>query len=122
MNKIIENQLKNLKSVRVNFDSNTTQIVIPKTTEIISEALIKGQVYLIELDQYLLEPLLNSTLASNWNFGKVPTHKVYKLEFLDKMGNMYKFSGIPVENGQDIYSEEWFGWFPEGKFKVIEKL
>ena len=122
MNKLIEKQLKDLKAVKVNFDNNTTKIVIPRTKEIVSEALIKGNVYLIELDDNLLQPTLNSTLASNWNFGKTPKYKMYKLEFLDKMGSMYKFNGIAYKDGVDIYTEEWFGWFPEGQFKVIEKL
>ena len=122
MNKIIEKQLKNLRSVNLEFDTNTTKIVIPRTKEIVAEALNKGDVYLIELDEFLLQPSSNSTLASNWNFGKIPTHKMYKVEFLDKMGNMYKFNGIAYENGHDLYTDEWYGWFPEGKFKVIEKL
>ena len=122
MNKLIKKQLQNLKSVKVNFDDNTTKIIIPKTLEIIPDALIKGDIYLIKLSDLALSPSSNSTLAANWNAGKVPTHRFYKVELIDVMKDMYKFNGIAVEDGVDLYSENWFGWFPGDYFSVIEKL
>lgn len=65
MNKLIKKQLENLRSVRVDFDNNTTNIFIPRTKQIVAEALNKGEIYLIGLDDYLLQPPSNSTLASN---------------------------------------------------------
>ena len=105
MNRLIKKQLMNLKSVNIDFNDNTTKIIIPKTAEIIPEALIKGNVYLIELNDLALHPASNSTLASNWNAGKVPTYRCYKVELIDIMNDMYKFNGIAYENGQDVYSE-----------------
>ena len=121
MNKLIKQQLQNLKSVKIEFNDNTTSIMIPKTMEVLPEALNKGDVYLIELEDFILNPLSNSTLASNWNAGKVPSHKLYKVEFLEKMNNMYKFNGIAVEDNQELYTESWFGWLPENSFTVIER-
>jgi len=122
MNKIIKDQLNKVRSVKLNFDDHTTHIDIPKTEEVIPLALVEGQVYVIELEDFILNPLQNSTLASNWNSGKIPKYKRYQVEFIQKMSNMYKFNGVALDNNQPIYSENWFGWFPEEGFKVISLL
>ena len=122
MNKIIKDQLNKVRSVKLDFDDHTTHIDIPKTEEVIPLALVEGQVYVIELEDFILNPLQNSTLASNWNSGKIPKYKRYQVEFIQKMSNMYKFNGIALDNNQPIYSENWFGWFPEEGFKVVSLL
>jgi len=119
MNKVIKDQLSKVRSVKLDYDNNTTELYIPKTVEVIPTALNQGDVYIIELEDFILNPLANSTLASNWNAGKVPKYKQYKVEFLEKIGTMYKFNGIALNNGQEIYTENWYGWFPENSFKVI---
>lgn len=122
MNKIIKDQLSKVRSVKLNFDDHTTHIDIPKTEEVIPLALVEGQVYVIELEDFILNPLQNSTLASNWNSGKIPKYKRYQVEFIKKMSNMYKFNGVALDNNQPIYSENWFGWFPDEGFKVVSLL
>ena len=122
MNKIIKDQLNKVRSVKLDFDDHTTHIDIPKTEEVIPLALVEGQVYVIELEDFILNPLQNSTLASNWNSGKIPKYKRYQVEFIQKMSNMYKFNGVALDNNQPIYSENWFGWFPEEGFKVVSLL
>ena len=122
MNKIIKDQLNKVRSVKLDFDDHTTHIDIPKTEEVIPLALVEGQVYVIELEDFILNPLQNSTLASNWNSGKTPKYKRYQVEFIQKMSNMYKFNGVALDNNQPIYSENWFGWFPEEGFKVVSLL
>ena len=122
MNKVIKDQLRQVRVLKIKFDDNTTKIIIPKTEEISNIILNVGEYYLIELEDFILNPPLNSTLSSNWNSGKVPKYKHYKVELIDKMSNMYKFNGIAFENGEDIYTENWFGWFPDNGFSVIKKL
>ena len=122
MNKIIKKYLDRVKVVKLDYDDNTTQIVIPKVTQIIPEALNKGDVYIIELNERALNSNSNSTLASNWNAGRIPNHSVYKVELIDIINDMYKFNGIAIENGKELYSENWFGWFPKDYFKVIKKV
>ena len=122
MNKVIRDQLSKVKSVNISFDNITENIVLSKIDEILPVVLNVGNIYLIELEDFVINPQSNSTLASNWNAGKVPKYKYYKAEFLEKMGNMYKFNGIAYDHNQDIYSENWFGWFPENGFKVLEKI
>ena len=65
MNKIIKDQLNKVRSVKLSFDDNTTQILIPKSSEVIPEALNQGEVYLIKLNDKILNPSSNSTLAAN---------------------------------------------------------
>lgn len=122
MNKVIKDQLSKVRSSNIQFDDNTTEIFIPKVTETVPQALNIGDIYLIRIDDSVLHPASNSTLASNWNAGKVPKYSTYQVEFIDKMSNMYKFNGIAIEDGKPLYSENWFGWFPENGFKVISKV
>lgn len=122
MNKIIKDQLNKVRSVKLEYDDSTTNLVIPRVIEVIPQALNEGDIYLIKLNDNVLHPASNSTLASNWNCGKVPRYSTYQVEFLEKMGTMYKFNGIAIDNGTPIYSENWFGWFPENGFTVISKL
>lgn len=123
MNKIIKQQLEEVKSVKLSYNDTTTEIFIPRTTQIIPEALIVGNVYIIELNEFVLQPSSNSMLASNWNSGKIPKYKIYKVELLEIINNMYKFNGIALdENYNELYSENWYGWFPKEYFKVLEKV
>ena len=122
MNKLIRKQLEAVRSTRLEFSNDTTNLYIPKITNIGASSLDVGSVYLIELSDDLLDPQVNSTLASNWNNGNIPRYKYYKVELLDKMNNMYKFNGIAYDHGVDLYNENWYGWFPESKFKIIEKI
>lgn len=122
MNSVIKKQLDKVRSVKINYDDSVTKIFIPKTLQIIPEALNVGDVYIIRLSDNILNPTSNSTLASNWNSGKVPKYKIYKVELLEVINNMYKFNGIAIDCGKEIYSESWFGWFPKEQFEVIEKV
>ena len=122
MNKVIKDQLSKVRSTTINYDNSSTDIFIPKMTRVIPQALNVGDIYLIKIDDSIIHPSSNSTLASNWNAGKVPKYSTYQAELVDKMGKMYKFNGIAVEDGEPLYSENWFGWFPENGFYVINKL
>lgn len=65
MNKVIKDQLQKIKSCKVEFNDNSENIFIPKTTKIISEALEKENIYIIKLNDKALQPQLNSNLAAN---------------------------------------------------------
>ena len=121
MNKVIKDQLLKVRSTSIKFDDNTTKLVIPRTKEVVPTILNEGDICIIELEDFIINPQSNSTLASNWNAGKIPKYKQYKVEFIEKMGNMYKFNGIAYNNGEDLYNESWFGWFPENGFKILER-
>lgn len=122
MNKWISKELNKVKSTKINFDDTSTSIFIPKTSEILQEALNIGDIYLIRLSDKITNPSSNSTLASNWNAGRVPNHFIYKAELLEVMNSMFKFNGIGIEDGNEIYSDNWYGWIPKDCFEVIEKV
>jgi len=115
MNKIIQKQLSKVKSVNLDYNDDTLKIVIPKTTKILSKAMDVGKVYLIELDDTLNS---DSEISSGWNNGKFPSSKFYIAELLNVSSNMYKFNGVAKDNQLD----NWFGWLPGDRIKVLEKL
>ena len=122
MNKWISKELNKVKSTKINFNDKSTSIFIPKTSEILQDALNIGDIYLIRLSDKITNPASNSTLASNWNAGRVPNHSIYKAELLEVMNSMFKFNGIGIEDGNEIYSDNWYGWIPKDCFEVIEKV
>ena len=119
MNKQLKEQLNKIKSTKVDFNDNSEKIVIPKTTKYLNESIKKDVLYFIELFDFIINPDINSTLASNWNNGKVPKYKYYKVELVERMGNMVKLNGIAVVDGKDILTESWYGWIPLDGFKII---
>jgi hypothetical protein len=65
MNKVIKDQLSKVRSVKIEYNDDTTTIVIPRVTGVIPQALNEGSIYLIKLNDNVLHPASNSTLASN---------------------------------------------------------
>lgn len=65
MNKVIKDQLSKVRSVKIEYNDDTTTIVIPRVTGVIPQALNEGSIYLIKLNDNVLHPVSNSTLASN---------------------------------------------------------
>lgn len=122
MNKQIKDQLTKVKATTIDFNDNDEVIVIPLTTKFSNELLLPNVVYLIELKDFIIHPDKNSTLASNWNFGKVPKYKYYKVEMVDKINNMVKVNGIAFEGDKDLFTENWYGWLPLDGFTVLKQL
>lgn len=122
MNNQIKEQLKKVTATTVNFEGNDEVIIIPLTTKFSNSLLKTNVVYLIELKDFIIHPDETSTLASNWNYGKVPKYKQYKVEVVEKMNNMVKLNGIAFEEGKDLLTENWYGWLPLDGFTVIEQF
>ena len=117
MNKLIKEQLKKVTSVMLDVKDDVTHFVIPKATKFINSTLKQDQCYLIEIKDSVLHPDENSTLASNWNGGRIPKNKYYKAEVVAKMANMIKFNGVSINDDTD----NWYGWIPVDQFIVINK-
>lgn len=118
MNNIIYNQLNKVKSVKINFNRDDTQIFIPKTTQILNTSVSIGEVYDIELSEIVLNPAESSTLSSNWNNGVIPKYNQYTVEIIDLMGNkMVKVNGVAIQNN----SSQFYGWLPMDCFTIIKK-
>ena len=114
MNSIIKKQLEKVSSTTINFDDNTTNIFIPKTTRISNNSLKKGRTYIIELSDFTMN---NRVLASNWNNGLYPKNKVYIVEVVDFMAKFMKVNGV----AQNDSSDGLLGfWLPIDGFNVIK--
>lgn len=121
MNELIKKQLYKLQVAPVpNFNDDTTEIIFEKFVKI---ELQENNYYLIELNDNLLNPNLNSTLVVNWNGGKVPKHKYYKVDVVKIMGQMVKVNGLAFdkESNTDL-DDSWFGWFTLKDVKVLKKI
>jgi hypothetical protein len=122
MNSIIKKQLEKVTATNIEFDDNTVSIYIPKTTSYNLTSLKKDSCYLIELDDSLLNPSSNSTLASNWNAGRIPEYKYYNAEINSILNKMVQVTAVPVINGEAIYNKQFYGWLPFDQIKIIKQL
>lgn len=108
MNKLIRAQLEKVTVTDLDFNEDTTSILIPKTVKLGLKSLNVGGCFAITLSDVLLRMPSNSTLAVNWNGGNMPTSKKYMIEVLDKMNNMIKVNGAPI----GISAQNFRGWIP----------
>lgn len=128
MNKYIKEQLLKCKEAVIpDFDELTTELVIKKSENAIpidsGENLDTNSNYIIELENYIINPPETFTLASNWNQGRVPTSKYLYCNPKQIMGKMVKIDGI----GYDISTNQYLSdkyidlWLPRKGFKIIKK-
>ena len=122
MNKQIKDQLLKVKATTIEFKDNDEVIIIPLTTKFSNSLLRANVLYLIEIKDFIIHPDKNSTLASNWNNGKTPKYKYYKVEVVEKLNNMVKLNGIAFVDSKDILTENWYGWLPLDGFTVLKQL
>lgn len=120
MNKIIKSELGKVDSVKIDFDDNTTKIFIPKKVEV---KISPGEVYLIKLSDYMLNPPDNDVININWNMGNIPKFKYYKSEINKVSGNMVNITGVgyDISTNSDI-NQVWSGWLPRTEFEIMEKI
>lgn len=124
MNNLIKKQLESCRVAHVPpFDDTTTQITILKGTSLNVSPYQVQRCYIVELENYIINPPPGFTLAENWNKGSVPKHKHYKCEITQVMGNMVKIRGCGyiVDTNQDT-SDVWDGWVPQAGIKIIKEL
>lgn len=121
MNKIIESQLAKVQEADLsNYDARTKTWHIPKISDVRMDV---GSCYLIELDDSLLNPLANQILVSNWNQGRVPEDKYFKVEVLSKMNRMIKVMGFGYDPATKTdKTTAWTGWLPLNMVKVLERI
>lgn len=122
MNKFIEEELNKCKLVDIKFISDTEILI--KKKESIDKIIQLNNYYLIELENYILHPNINFTLAENWNKGIIPKSKYLKCMIVQIMGKMIKIdgSGYDIENNNDL-NDVYLGlWLPIGGIKIIKQL
>ena len=123
MNEIIKEQLKLLKVAELSeFDDNTTEITIPKQ-EAKEYNINIGKCYLIELENYIINPPETFTLHINWNNNIIPKDKYMKVEIVGIMGKMVKVNGVGYDfvNKLDL-NTMWEGWLPRKAITIIKEL
>lgn len=124
MNPLIKQQLENCRVAKIpDFNDDDTIIVISKGSDINVSPYQVGRCYLVELADYILTPPPDFTLADNWNQGRLPTYKWYKVQITQVMGKMVKImgSGYDMVTNQDAPTV-WDGWVPQKGIKIIQEL
>lgn len=123
MNQYIKQQLNLVKIADLpSWNDNTTELIIPKKspTEIVAQ---EGHYYLIEVEDYILNPPEGFTLHINWNNGEIPKHKFMKCMCVKVMGKMIKILGVgfDYESKTDL-DENWDGWLPLKSIKILREI
>lgn len=124
MNRVVEEQLKKVQVAQLPpYDETTMRLIIPKAEGIIKTDLILNKCYLIQLEDYIVNPYDGFTLHDNWNKGIPPKHRFLKVEILQLMGKMIRVNSVGYDfiNKCDI-PDSWEGWLPRKGIKIIEVL
>lgn len=119
MNKIIEKELrKTMVADLSHFDGDS--YFIPRYR---SAKLDVNKCYIIELDDFLLDPSKSAMLASNFNNNSHPTERHMKVEVCKTMGNMIYVDGIGFDlDGDRDLPTFWSGWLTVDNLKVIREI
>ena len=124
MNKFIKEQLDRIRGVDLPpWDENTKHMVIPQKGRA-KDHLILYRTYIIELENFILYPPKEFTLAYTWNKGVVPKSKHMQATLTEVKGKMYRFDaiGYDLENYKPKGDHYFHLWLPQKGFKVIEQL
>ena len=124
MNKYIKEQLKKVRRAKIpTFDDTTTTLVIEKLNS--AELTIQvGHYYIVELQNYIINPPPNFTLAANWNNGISPKSKYLNCYVKKIMGKMLCIDGVgfDLERSTDLTDHYANLWLPEAGVKIMEEL
>ena len=122
INPLIREQLQAVKTVEIPpIDDNTTVIKIAKQVGDIP--VIVSKYYLIELENYLINPPPNFDLHINWNKNIVPKDKYMNCQVLQIAGKMIKVSAVGVDESTNLPNNRtWEGWLPKKSIKVLKEL
>ena len=124
MNEQIKKQLNNCRVASIPpYNDTDTRIVIQKGSTMNVTPYQVHHFYIVELGAHIINPPQTSTLASNWNGGRIPTRKHYKCEISHVMGNMVKIIGCGYDPVTDTdYADVWEGWVPQDGIKILKEL
>lgn len=124
MNPIIKDQLKKVKNaILPEYNDDTTKMIIKKTDKIINNGLIENKCYLIQVEDYIVNPYAGFTLHDNWNKGTHPLHRFLKCEVVQKMGKMVKVNSVGYDFKNNLDTNDlWCGWLPEKSIKIMEEI
>jgi hypothetical protein len=123
MNKYVIEELKKCKVAQLPpYDSDTLHMIIPKKDGV-SSTLVENRCYLLQLEDYLVNPFEGFTLHDNWNKGVAPKHHFLKAEIVQIMGKMIKVNSVGYDYMNKVDTDDlWEGWLPRKGIKVLEVL
>lgn len=124
INELIVKQLQNCKRCNIpTYDENTTSIFIPKNSIKKELGWVKDNYYLIQIEDYILNPPPGFTLAQNWNGGTNPPSKYMNVCCLQLMGKMVRVDGVSFDIEKNIVlGNAWSGWLPTAAVKIIKEI
>lgn len=124
MNQIIEEQLSKVRIADLPlYDEYTQHLIIPKKDKATIGTLELFKSYLIEIENYILNPPDGFSLHSNWNKGIGPKCKHLKVEVIQLAGKMIKVKSVGFDCNNNRETEEvWEGWLPSKAIKIIRRL
>lgn len=102
---------------------DTTSIFIPKNSIKEKIGFKKDNYYLIEIEDYVINPPPGFTLAQNWNNGTSPPNKYMNVCCIQIMGKMIKIDGVVFDVEQNTpLNNSWCGWLPVAAVKIIKEI
>ena len=122
MNPLIKAQLEKVRTVKLPiFDDDTTEMIISKGSKSDELFLEQDKCYLISVEDYILHPPEGFTLHTNWNNGRIPTHKFMKVDVSKIMGKMVKVNALGYDmKSQTDTTDMWDGWLPLKSITILE--
>lgn len=124
INPLIKKQLNDCKRCNVPYYNNdTTSIFIPKNSIKKDLGFTKDNCYLIQIEDYVVNPPSGFTLAQNWNGGTTPPSTYMNVCCIQVMGKMVKVDGISYDINNNIpLDKTWCGWIPVAAVKIIKEI
>lgn len=124
INPIIKKQFE--KCIRCSvppITDDTTSIFIPKNSIKEKLGFKKDNCYLIEIEDYVLNPPPGFTLSQNWNSGTNPPGKYMNICCIQLMGKMVKVDGVEFNMEQNTPMDKvWCGWLPTAAVKILKEI
>lgn len=128
MNKYIKEQLNKVKVCKVPQFNDSTEVIFikqqPLFDKVKNQPFEENHYYLIELEDYVINPPPGFSLHTNWNNNISPTQKYYKCQVVKVMNKMIKILGVGWDNieKKDLDNEIWDGWLPIKSVNIISEI
>lgn len=119
MNKFIKQELDKVKISLPPYNEETLTLVIPKQTspQFTADDLQVGGVYVIHIEDYIINEPANFTLSANWNKGTKPDDNRLYAQIASINGKM-----IGVKTKGVNTNTLWAGWLPRKSITILEDM
>lgn len=123
MSKLLLEQLAKVRGVDLPyFDEQTEELLIKRKNET-PLSLAIGKAYLLEVENYIINPPNGFNLHANWNKGIAPRDKYLYSLIVQDIGKMIRIESYGYDiNRNCILMNSWSGWLPKKSVKVIKEV